>query len=66
MKKMMSIAAIAFLMAGSSVFACNSCGCQAKKSDATACSACKPGKPCAACAAAKKKAADAKKAAAKK
>ncbi len=38
MKKMMSIAAIALFMAGASAFACDSCGCQAKKAEEkTAC-----------------------------
>jgi hypothetical protein len=41
MKRMMSIAAIALFMAGSSVFACDSCGCSAKKADKKAeCTAC--------------------------
>ena len=39
MKKMMSIAAVALFMAGSSVFACESCGCEAKKAESE-CSAC--------------------------
>lgn len=33
MKKLMSVATIALLMAGSSAFACSSCGCQPKKAD---------------------------------
>jgi hypothetical protein len=33
MKRMMSIAAIALFVAGSSVFACDSCGCKAKKAE---------------------------------
>ncbi|VGO22999.1 hypothetical protein [Pontiella sulfatireligans] len=41
MKRMMSIAAIALFMAGSSAFACDSCGCSAKKVEKkAACSAC--------------------------
>lgn len=43
MKKMMSLVAIALLMAGSVAMACDTCGCTAKKADkkaecATACS----------------------------
>lgn len=34
MKRMMSIAAIALLMAGTSVFACDTCGCKAEKKEA--------------------------------
>jgi hypothetical protein len=33
MKRMMSIAAIALFMAGSSAFACGGCGCSTKKAD---------------------------------
>ena len=33
MKRKMSIAAIALFMAGSSAFACDGCGCSAKKSE---------------------------------
>jgi hypothetical protein len=41
MKRMMSIAAIALFMAGSSAFACGGCGCSAKKAEAkTGCTAC--------------------------
>ena len=55
MKRMMSIAAIALLMTGSSVFACSGCGCSAKKDKAkTECKACKEGKECKACDAKKK------------
>ena len=50
MKRIMSIAAIALFMAGSSVFACDSCGCKAKKAEKPACTACKDGKKCEACA----------------
>ena len=50
MKRMMSIAAIALLMAGTSVYACSGCGCSAKKDKAkTECKACKDGKDCKAC-----------------
>ena len=39
MKRMMSIAAIALMMTGTSVFACDGCGCTAKKDKAkTECS----------------------------
>ncbi len=60
MKRMMSIAAIALFMAGSSAFACDTCGCKAKKADGkkAACSACKTDKEGKACDAKKK---DAKK-----
>jgi hypothetical protein len=41
MKRMMSIAAIALFMAGSSAFACDGCGCSAKKAEKKAeCTAC--------------------------
>lgn len=33
MKRMMSIAAVALFLAGSSVWACETCGCKAKKAD---------------------------------
>ena len=33
MKRMMSIAAIALFVAGSTAFACDTCGCKAKKAD---------------------------------
>ncbi len=50
MKRMMSIAAIALMMTGASAFACDSCGCSAKKGKAkTECKACKDGKDCKAC-----------------
>lgn len=40
MKKVMSIAAIALMMAGSTAFACDGCGCKEKKADKKAeCSA---------------------------
>ncbi|MDF7805955.1 hypothetical protein P4E94_00800 [Pontiellaceae bacterium B12219] len=41
MKRMMSIAAIALFMAGSSALACDSCGCTAKKAEKkTECTTC--------------------------
>lgn len=44
MKRMMSIAAIALFMAGSSAFACDSCGCKAKKAEGKSeCSSCTKG-----------------------
>ncbi|VGO17249.1 hypothetical protein PDESU_05845 [Pontiella desulfatans] len=59
MKRMMSIAAIALMMAGTAAYACDSCGCSAKKADKKAeCSACTKGKQ----ADAKKCGADCKKA----
>ena len=45
MKKMMSIAAVALMMAGSSAFACSSCGCSADK-DEKAKSGCSSSKEC--------------------
>jgi len=57
MKKMMSIAAVALFVAGSTAFACDTCGCTAKKADKAACCTadkkcdkCSAEKPCAACA----------------
>jgi hypothetical protein len=45
MKRLMSIAAIALFMAGSSAFACDGCGCSAKKAEKKAeCSSCTEGK----------------------
>jgi hypothetical protein len=35
MKKVMSVAVIALMMAGSSAFACSNCGCETKKADKT-------------------------------
>lgn len=49
MKKMMSIAAIALFVAGSSAFACDTCGCKDKKAEGekkAACTATKDGKAC--------------------
>lgn len=59
MKRMMSIAAIALFMAGTSAFACDGCGCSAKKSEKakSECSSCSKDKK-----AEKKCAADCKKA----
>lgn len=58
MKRLMSIAMIALFVAGTAAFACDSCGCSAKKADKKAeCSACTKGKE-----AAKKCGADCKKA----
>ena len=51
MKRMMSIAAIALFVAGSSAFACDTCGCKAKKADdkkATTCTATNGAKGCSA------------------
>lgn len=49
MKKMMSIAAVALFVAGSAAFACDTCGCKAKKADTNAtCTATKGSKECAA------------------
>jgi len=59
MKKMLSIAAVALFVAGSSALACGGSGCGSQKTassqgkDAKKCSACKPGKPCGKCAAKK-------------
>ncbi len=70
MKKMMSVAAVALMMAGSMAFACDSCGCKDKAASTNACAAkacckaekkcdkCTAEKPCAACV---KKAEEAKK-----
>ena len=49
MKKMMSIAVVALLFAGSAAFACDTCGCKAKKdaakkSECSACSGCSKAK----------------------
>ena len=52
MKRMMSIAVIALFVAGSSAFACDTCGCKAKKADGkkAACTACTSDKACKGCA----------------
>ncbi len=51
MKKTMSIVAIALMMAGSSAFACSSCGCESKKAnkDKSECGSCKSEKKQTAC-----------------
>ena len=56
MKKVMSIAAVALMMAGSMAFACDTCGCTAKKAEKAECctaekkcDACTAEKACAAC-----------------
>ncbi|MEA2069356.1 MAG: hypothetical protein U9P12_09160 [Verrucomicrobiota bacterium] len=69
MKRMMSIAAIALFMAGTSVLACNTCGCKGKKADKKAeCSACSKDKEAEAkkCGADSTKSCSAKKGSAKK
>lgn len=54
MKRMMSIAAIALLVAGSAAFACDTCGCKDKKAETkAACSACPAAKSCDKCTAEK-------------
>ena len=66
MKKLMSIAAVALFVAGSTAFACDTCGCKDKKASCSAekkCADCTAEKTCAACTAKK---AEAKKAEAKK
>jgi hypothetical protein len=50
MKKIMSIVAIALMMAGSMAFACDSCGCKDKKAEkAKCCGTCKAEKKCETC-----------------
>ena len=66
MKKLMSIVAVALFVAGSSAFACDTCGCKAKKEDKAACSACPAEKKCDKCTAEKKCEECAKKCEAKK
>ncbi len=51
MKKIMSIAAVALMMAGSMAFACDTCGCKDKKAEKTAC--CTAEKKCDGCTAEK-------------
>ncbi len=60
MRKVLSIAAVALFIAGSSAFAGSDGGCSAQKAsccqakkDSKKCAACKPGKPCPKCAAKK-------------
>ena len=63
MKKMMSIAAVALMMVGTAAFACDTCGCSAKKADKKAgCSACSKEKKAKKCAEGCTKACCAKKA----
>jgi hypothetical protein len=51
MKKVLTIAAIAMMMVGSTAFACDTCGCTPKKAeDKAECSACTKDKECAKCA----------------
>ena len=64
MKRMMSMVVIAMMVAGSAAFACDTCGCSAKK-EKPACTKCTDEKKCEACtkkAEAAKKAEEAKKA----
>lgn len=64
MKKMMSIAAVVLMVAGSTAFACDTCGCTAKKAEKKAeCTACSAAKKCDKCTAEKKCEACTKKAA---
>jgi len=53
MKKVLTVAAVALMMAGSTAFACSSCGCTAKKEAKTECKKCTDEKKCEACAAKK-------------
>ena len=70
MKKIMSIAAVALMLAGSMAFACDTCGCKDKKAEkASCCTAEKKCETCTdkkACTACEKKAEAAKKAEASK
>lgn len=59
MKKTLSIAAVALMMAGSTAFACSSCGCKTEKTEKkdkekTECSSCKGDKAETACGGSKK------------
>lgn len=66
MKKMMSIAAVALMVAGSAAFACDTCGCTAKKAEKKAeCTGCAAEKKCDKCTAEKQCEGCAKKAAKK-
>ncbi|MDZ8118355.1 hypothetical protein [Pontiella agarivorans] len=58
MKKVMTVAVLTLMMAGSSAFACSGCGCSAKKAEKakTECKACDKDKACKACDAKAKKA----------
>ena len=50
MKKVLSIAVLALMMAGSTAFACDGCGCKDKKQEAKKeCKQCEEGKKCKAC-----------------
>ncbi|VGO22079.1 hypothetical protein [Pontiella sulfatireligans] len=51
MKKTLSIAAVALMMAGSTAFACGGCGCETEKTDKdkTECGSCKGDKSQTAC-----------------
>jgi len=53
MKKVLTVAAVALMMAGSTAFACSSCGCTAKKEAKTECKKCTAEKKCEACTAKK-------------
>lgn len=57
MKKVLTVAAVALMMAGSTAFACSGCGCSAKKADKekakTECKKCTTEKKCEACTAKK-------------
>jgi len=56
MKKTLSIVAVALMMAGSTTFACSSCGCETEKKDKdkTECGSCKGDKAQTACGGSKK------------
>ena len=54
MKKILSIVAVALMMAGSTAFACSSCGCEAKKAEKSECGSCKSEKKQTACGETKK------------
>jgi hypothetical protein len=55
MKKMMSLAIVTLMMAGAAAYACDSCGCSAKKTEEKpACSSCEKVKKCEACTAEQK------------
>ena len=49
MKRMMSIAAIALFVVGSSALACETCGCTAKKAEGEKTACCAAEKKCASC-----------------
>jgi len=54
MKKIMGIAVVALMMAGSVAFACDTCGCKEKKAEKKDCSSCSAEKKCENCTAEKK------------